>query len=242
MRIALISDIHANRIALDAALREISAQHVDRIICLGDVATTGPQPRQVVEELRARNIACVMGNGDSFLAGESVEAPSVEDARKVVDIAEWCRDQISSSDLDFIRAFQKTIRVELGAGALLLCFHGTPRSNTEIIRATTPDAEFEEKLGERAAVMAGGHTHTQMLRRYKTSLIINPGSIGLPFEFLAPEGKDRNPPWAEYAVVNWQDGTLDIDFRRVPYDTAPLFQAARSCGMPHAEWWLSDWG
>jgi hypothetical protein len=158
-----------------------------------------------------------------------------------MEIDRWCDAHLSPRDVAFLRTFQPTITVPLAPDATLLCFHGSPRSNTEIIVATTPDSELDAMLaGTTAAVLAGGHTHEQMLRRHKGAIIMNPGSVGLPFERTVAGGA-RNPPWAEYALVEWQDGALTVMLRRVPYDVTPLIGAARRGGMPHAEWWVQGW-
>ena len=67
MRIALISDIHGNLTALEAALAEIDRHKVDRIICLGDVALDGPQPTAVIRRLREQGIPVIKGNTDDWL-------------------------------------------------------------------------------------------------------------------------------------------------------------------------------
>jgi predicted phosphodiesterase len=67
MRIAIISDIHGNMVALDAALADIESEHVDQIVCLGDVAEFGPHPREVLARLRALGCPVIMGNTDERL-------------------------------------------------------------------------------------------------------------------------------------------------------------------------------
>ena len=90
------------------------------------------------------------------------------------------------------------------------------------------------------SVMAGGHTHVQMLRRHRETLLLNPGSVGLPFEQVA-DGQVRNPPWAEYALVEWAGGEVSVALRRVPIDARAVVDAILRSGMPHAEWWAQDW-
>lgn len=131
------------------------------------------------------------------------------------------------------------MRLEL-SGLDLLCFHGSPRSHDDRIVATTYDETLAEFFRERAPLMLGGHTHAQLLRRFQTSLFVNPGSVGLPYEFLS-SGEARNPPWAEYALVDVRRGQPSITFRRVPYDVSPILEAAEKSGMPHAAWWNADW-
>jgi putative phosphoesterase len=242
MHIAIIADIHGNYVALDAVLADIEALRPERIVCLGDVAATGPQPRQVLERLRALSCPAVMGNADAWLLDPQPSETSDEDMRRFEAIDRWCAAQLAPDDLAYLRTFQPTAELSLGEGATLLCFHGSPLSNTDIIRAATPDDELERMLGgQHATVLAGGHTHTQMLRRYHDMILLNPGSVGLPYE-QNPATGGRNPPWAEYAVVGWAAGKLSVELRRVPVDAAAIVRAARASAMPHADWWAQGWG
>src|SRR4051812_33395556 len=79
MRIALLSDIHGNLVALDAALAELASEPLDQLICLGDVATDGPRPREVLGWLRERAALVVMGNADHYL----LEPAGIESTRWV---------------------------------------------------------------------------------------------------------------------------------------------------------------
>ena len=94
--------------------------------------------------------------------------------------------------------------------------------------------------GHRQPLLAGGHTHVQMLRRWERSLIVNPGSVGLPFLGWRPK-EVSVAPWAEYAVVTAEDGRLQVDLRRTTFDVAALLEISRSSGMPHADWWTGCW-
>ncbi|MBI5034251.1 MAG: metallophosphoesterase family protein [Chloroflexi bacterium] len=83
--------------------------------------------------------------------------------------------------------------------------------------------------------MAGGHTHQQLLRRFRDVTIINPGSVGMPMV------QDRRPPWSEYAIVDSHGENFSIEFRRVPLDVRAVVQAARDSGMPEFEMWAGSW-
>ncbi|MEW5988419.1 MAG: metallophosphoesterase family protein [Chloroflexota bacterium] len=242
MRVAILSDIHGNLVALEAVLSELACEPIDQVVCLGDVAVLGPQPRQVVGRLRDLNCPVVMGNTDAWVLNPWPHETRDEDSVRVKEVEEWCAAQLTAADLDTLRTFQPTIEIALGGDATLLGYHGSPHSYHDVMRVTTPDEEIGRMVGgRRATVMAGGHTHRPMLRRFETATLINPGSVGLPFEVQPGGGRPRNPTWAEYAVVTWQDGRLSVDFRRVPYDLAELQAAVRATNMPHAEWWLQDW-
>ena len=87
----------------------------------------------------------------------------------------------------FIRGFRATVEVPLGDAGALLCYHGSPRSAWEEVRGSTSDTDLSAMLGERHALMAGGHTHEQLYRRLGQAVVINPGSVGLPYKSL-PDG------------------------------------------------------
>ena len=87
---------------------------------------------------------------------------------------------------------------------------------------------------------AGGHVHEQFVRRVGPALVLNPGSVGLPY-FRSADGSTVNPTYAEYAVIDVDDQGLAVSLRRVGYRLAALEAAVRGSGMPHADWWLSDW-
>ena len=67
-------------------------------------------------------------------------------------------------------------------------------------------------------------------------------AVGHTFEFTPGSPEERIPPWTEYALVGWADGRLDVEFLRVPIDVNALVRAALNSGMPHAEWWVENWG
>lgn len=241
MQLAVLSDIHGNLVALEAVLVALTAEGVTEVVCLGDVVVFGPQPRQTLARLRELGWPVVMGNTDGWLLDPKPHARRDEDSERITEIDFWAAEQLTAEEKAYIGTFRPVIERPLGEGATLLAYHGSPRSYHDLIRATTPDEELAGFFeGYQATVMAGGHTHTPLLRRWGSSFILNPGSVGLPWQETAP-GKTINPGWAEYALLGWESGSLEISLRRVSYDLNELIQAARTSGMPHLEWWLRDW-
>jgi len=242
MRVALVSDIHGNLVSLEAVLADIAQKQVDRIVCLGDVPMFGPQPGQVLARLREMNCLCVMGNHDLELLDMEKALAEAEGPPPVADWMEWCASRLVSSDLDYLASWQPMIEVPLDTTTTVLCFHGSPRSNMDLILAATPAAELDEMLaGHSAQVMAGGHTHLQMLRRHDDVLVVNAGSVGWPLEQMPFEGMPRFMPWSEYAIVNWIDGKLGVELYRIPIDLVAIRKAVLDSGMPHADFWMSQW-
>jgi predicted phosphodiesterase len=242
MRIGLVSDIHGNLVSLASVLADIDRAGVDQIVFLGDVAALGPQPCEVIEQLRVLGLPCITGNHDAEVLNPDLVHSDADVSPWELELIDWCLGQLSQADLDYLRSFQQWIEIPLGPDATLLCFHGSPKSNTDKILATTPVAELDEMLADHSAtVMAGGHTHVQMLRQHRGVAIVNPGSVGFPLEQMPFEGLPRYLPWAEYAILDWADGVLGIDLRRVPVDLDAVRQAALTTGMPRASAWLDLW-
>ena len=227
MRVALISDLHANLIALEAVLAD--AAGVDQVVCLGDVATLGPRPREVLARLRALGGPCILGNHDEFLLDPELIHTYTE-APIIVQAVDWCRAQLSADELAFVRSFQRQRMIPLDGEATLFVFHGSPRSHMEDLLSTTPAEKLDEALaGHTATVMAGGHTHLQMLRQHRGTLLCNPGSVGMPFKEYVAGRVPTILPYAEYAIVEAERGRVRVDLRRVPLDKRALHDATLAC-------------
>jgi predicted phosphodiesterase len=240
MRIAVISDMHGNCVALDAVLDDLRGDQIDRIVCLGDAVQGGPQPAEVVWRLRELGCPVVMGNADAWLlsgAETGSEDISAERLRKMAEARAWSLAQISTEDRGFIAGFQPTVELPLGAGRNLLCFHGSPASFDEVILPTTPEAEFQRMLsGHIPNILTGGHTHMQQIRRIGTSdaFFFNPGSVGFAYSHQQEEHGFRADPWAEYAVLTADGGRIALELRRIPFDVERLIAVYQASGRPHA--------
>jgi predicted phosphodiesterase len=239
VRLGLIADIHGNLPALDAVLAEIRREGVDRIVCLGDISI-GPQPVETLERVRSLGCPVIMGNWDAWF----VDGMPQLDGRLgevLGDLRTWSVEQLSSEQRQYLTEFHPTVEVPLAGGATLLAFHGSPRSFEDMILATTPEGELEEMFaGRTALVLAGGHTHFQLFRRFGDAVLLNPGSVGLPFR-PPRSGIMEIAPWAEYALVDHDGNGLSIELRRTAFDLDALLREMRERGMPHAEWWVALW-
>jgi hypothetical protein len=90
--------------------------------------------------------------------------------------------------------------------------------------------------------MTGGHTHVQMMRQHMGMLIVNAGSVGMPFEQMPfDERGPRVMPWAEYAIVTSENSTISVDLRRVTVDINAIKQAGLDARMPETSDWLRNW-
>lgn len=239
MRTAIISDIHGNCLALNTVLDRLEPEGIDRLVCLGDTIADGPQPREVLARLRSLGCPVVRGNMDDWMLAPHQPEASGPDRPKIGDIQHWGADQLQSEDIEFLRSLPLATEVSLDAGSHLLAVHGSPGSNTVGIRPDSSSEDLGRILGDvDHAVVASGHTHHQMTRRFEEKTLVNPGSVGWPGPRV-PGG--RRPCWAEYAVLDWDGAESSVDLRRLKVDTTRLRAAAHDSGMPHAEWWTGLW-
>lgn len=229
MRIAVLSDIHANLPALDAVLAD--AGGVDAVWHLGDVVGYGPEPDAVVERLRSIGALGVRGNHDAAACG----GPEIDwfnpDARRAM---EWTRAAISPATASWLGALPE--RRTIGACELV---HGSPREPIwEYITSTGVARTNLELLG--APIGLHGHTHLPVawvedrgrvepvrpgrgsrLELAGRRALVNPGSVG------QPRDGDRD---ASYAILEPEAGI--VTWRRVAYDVASVQGAMRAAGLP----------
>jgi predicted phosphodiesterase len=230
VRLALISDIHGNAVALESVLADVERAGSDAIVCLGDVAQGGPQPAEALDRLAELACPVVLGNADAFLLEVPAESPE-ELTEHQLDVRAWTLSRLEPRHLDQIRGFAPTVELDG-----LLAFHGSPRSYDDVVLPETADDEAERLLGGTgAALLAGGHTHLQWARRVGDAQYLNPGSVGFPrydfdtFSFAT---------FAQWAVV--EDGRLH--FRQVLFDGTAVAEAGRAGEHPRADDLASRWG
>ncbi|MDP1548131.1 MAG: metallophosphoesterase family protein [Anaerolineales bacterium] len=242
MRIAFISDIHGNFTALQAVVADLQDQSIDQVVCLGDTVSLGPQPHEVLEELRRLKSINIRGNHDGAIL-DPERAAAFEIAEHLIPDLHWCRERLDEDDLAMLRAFKPTHEISLPNGVKLLAFHGSPISATDIIQATTPSELLDKYFeGQTATVFIGGHSHIQMHRRHGDKLILNSGSVGNAFKYAFTPGKIPSLlPWAEYVLVTQKDAFLDVDLRRVYFDTNALLEIIKKSSLPGRAWWLKQY-
>ena len=238
MRLALISDQHANDVAFRAAVEDVERLGVEEIVCLGDVVQGGVEPAQTLDRLAALGCEIVLGNADALLLEIPGDSPEPVTER-LLEVREWTLSQLSASHVEQIRSFAPVVRREL-EGASLLLFHGSPRSYDDVLLPELGGEALEPFFGHDAALLAGGHTHLQWTRRIGDALYVNPGSIGISYDRHAAEP----PPLrslAEWALVTVLDGTVAVELRQVPYAAEDVRAASKQSDRPYADEWAAQW-
>jgi diadenosine tetraphosphatase ApaH/serine/threonine PP2A family protein phosphatase len=212
MTVALLSDVHANLVALEAVLRDLPA--VEAVWVMGDTVGYGPDPADTLALLRQHGARLVAGNHDRAVGtGEGLELfnPAAREA------ADRHRSWLGHEDLDLLAALPLTLEP---AGSYQIC-HGSPRDPLweYVFDARVAAAALVSTRASRCCV---GHTHVPA--RFVTGdgkILINPGSVGQP-----RDGDHR----AAYALLDV--ATADVEFRRVEYDVPKVQRRMRDLGLP----------
>lgn len=234
MRIALISDIHANLPALESVLTDIDRSGIDAIYHIGDLVGYAPWPNEVVELLDQRGIIGVSGNYDSTVAtayqhcGCRYEDPAQEALAH--RSFEWTCEHTSATTKQRLRALPFRLDVRpLGGhlgGPTITLVHGAPTLNTLYWTADRSD-DFCRQMAERVRAKAGdmiacGHTHLSWHREIDGIHFVNTGSVGRP--------KDGDPR-AEYAVLE-VGPAIGVEFRRIEYDVERAVEGINASSLP----------
>jgi len=216
-RVAALADVHGNATALAAVLAEVEELEPDLVVHCGDL-TWGPQPREtlaLVRELGDRFLA-IRGNGDRMLTTfDATAEPTPRDL--------WMQSSHRAEDVAFVARFPETLEVEIaGLGRTLFC-HGSPRSDEELLTPETPESRLVEALaGVDAVVVVSGHSHVSYRREALGRTLMNPGSVGLPYE-----GETGGAYWALVGP--------GIEHRRTEVDLDAAVARQRESGDPKTD-------
>ncbi|WP_161880319.1 metallophosphoesterase family protein [Deinococcus alpinitundrae] len=239
MRAAIFGDIHGNLPALEAVLADLRRHAPDVLICLGDVAMTGPFPAECLHLVASLNCPVVMGNADAELLSPwpAFQPRGLPDEREIYELDGWSHAAVGERERRLVRTYQPTVDLLPG----VLAFHGSPQSNTEVLNAETPEARLNELRAEFASASRwiGSHTHRPLLRTLEGWQLLNPGSVGLPFELR--NGVYVNVARAEYLLLDRLGEHWNAQFRQVAYPARAIQDGFRAARVPEAERWASDW-
>ena len=230
MKLALVSDIHGNVAALQAALAAIEAEAPDHIAILGDLVMNGPRPSEsgdAVRELDAAGALVIAGNTDIAVADGDYAAAfpwldEVPEAHRAG--AEWARDQLSEEQLDWLRRLPAERRLAAGDELVLAC-HASPGSQTSGLPADLDAAVAVQRVTRTdASVICCGHTHVADVREFGRKLLVNPGSCGYAFD---------GSPDACWAMLTIEaDSDPEATLHRASYDPAPAAEEVSARGLP----------
>jgi putative phosphoesterase len=199
--VAALYDVHGNLPALEAVLAELAELKLDLVVVGGDVAL-GPMPRETLERLFGigREMRFVRGNADREAAEGSGEHG-----------ASWVAERLTAEQRAFLGRLPLTEQVE----------------DEELVTRVTPEGRMRDILADVAAdLVICGHVHVRYDRVVAGKRIVNPGSVGLPYE---------GEPGAYWALLG-----PDVELRRTLYDVLEAMERIRATGFPGADDLFAD--
>jgi len=230
MKVAALYDIHGNLPALNALLAELENEKPDLIVIGGDIVS-GPMPSQVLERLIQLDtpVRFIRGNGDREVVaafdGEPLP-PEMSEAGRETTV--WVSKQLNRSQRDFLSQLPPTLPLFIeGLGEVLFC-HASPASDEDIFTPLTPEERlfplFQE-ISQRIVIC--GHTHIQFERQISDILILNAGSVGMPY---------ADKPGAYWLLL----GPNGYEHRWTPYDVEAASNEIMISTEPHAQEFVEE--
>lgn len=244
MKIAVISDVHGNLLALESVLADIEAQAVDVTVNLGDILSGPLWVAETADRLMALGLPTISGNHERQLLAGAPERMGASDAHaaRLLD--------------DRQRAWLAALPATLRLGDEVFCCHGSPASDLQyFLETVTADRRGDDSPGIRAATAAEaeqragdtlrdaapalilcGHTHVPRIMQLGDGrLVVNPGSVGLQAyedEHPHPHVVENRSPHARYAVLTRRRAAWQVELRCVPYEHEAAAALARAHGRP----------
>lgn len=212
MKIAFISDIHANIFALREVLSDIEKQNVDRVICLGDLVGYATFPNEVINLIRKNNILTIQGNYDQSTGEELMECGCDYKTQEALERASrslfWTQDEVTAENKKWLKDLPENKHLEIEGWNLFLV-HGSPRKNNEYLYPGKIDTIKQITAKYNFDILVSGHIHQPYFKVFNDKYIVNAGSAGKP---------KHGSPRATYIIMDLYKDGFDYFTREVEYN------------------------
>lgn len=239
-KIAILADIHGNIAALEKVVDDLHNRDVDTVVTLGDQISGPLWPRETAQFLLKQNWFQIAGNHDRQLVSKDPSTFGLTD--------QYTDSVIDEVERNWLRSLPASLCIE---GDILL-FHGTPGSDSAYLLETIQQGRVhlstQEEIQARLAdsknrVLLCGHTHIpRVVQLSNGTLIVNPGSVGLPaYTDNTPENHivETGSPCARYAILEKSQNQWRVDLISLPYDFEKAASRARENHRLEWEHWLA---
>jgi predicted phosphodiesterase len=231
-RIAVLSDVHGNLLALEAVRAELRREKPDAVLVAGDLVLNGPDPNGAIDALRlleSEGALIVSGNTDIAVGDFDYGSAFPQYQDGVPDIVreatEWAHDELGDDQLEWLRRLPSERRLRAVGDMLILAVHASPGSQTRgFDQALDANVIFERAAATDARVICVGHTHVPEVRDLGWKVIVNAGSAGFVFD------GDPTASWAMITIT--EDGEVDAQIRRTEFDVLAVANAISARGLP----------
>jgi len=213
MKIAALADIHANYRALETVMDDIERWKPDAVFVAGDIVNRGPRSscclQQIEEKRHNSGWQVIRGNHEEYvIERDQPNDPKSGPFYEMIRPIHFAYNQLHG-DISVLKALPQQISLDYGSAGEVRMLHASALGNRDGIYPETNDCQLEKKIAPPPAVFITGHTHRPLVRSLNGTLIVNVGSVGLPFD-----GNTR----AGYAKIVWQNRTWQAEIIRLEYD------------------------
>ena len=220
MKIAVISDIHANIYALINVLEDIDNEKVDSIICLGDLVGYGPHPNEVVSMIRRRNILCIKGNYDSSVVDN--EYSFIRETELNCFSLPWTVSELRQENKYYLCNLPSQISLE-AHGKKLLFVHGSPNKINEYLLENGENTK-EIMNSTSYDVLISAHTHLPGIKQFDNKVYINCGSVGKP---------KIGRPNSTYCIIDiTKDNGMKVQVKELTYPVQKIVKDMTMLNFP----------
>lgn len=213
MKIAVLADIHANYRALETVIDHVERWDPDYIFIAGDIVNRGPRSLcclQLIEEKRQNDgWQVIRGNHEDYvMQRDRPDDPQSGTQYEMFQPVHFTYQQLNQ-DISQLRALPQQISLETESAGEVRMLHGSMLGNRDGIYPENTEFELKRKISPAPAVFITGHTHRSLIRKVNGTLVVNAGSVGLPFD------GDTRPA---YAQISHQNGEWQAEIIRLSYD------------------------
>ncbi|MBS4179133.1 metallophosphoesterase family protein [Lederbergia citrea] len=227
MKLAFISDIHGNAIALESVLKDINERKVDKVFVLGDICFRGPEPKRSLDLVRALECNVIKGNADEWIV-RGIKKGEVPDNSLTIMNKErdWSCSQLDQNSIEYLSNLPSELRFNVGSFKIH-AFHATPTSLFEVVPPNVHDEVYENKImKENADIFIYAHIHKPFIKYIHGRCIINIGSVGLPFDGLN---------MSSYTILDINDESFQTSIVRVHYDVNKVIDHLEELNYPNID-------
>jgi putative phosphoesterase len=227
MRLAFISDIHGNAVALDAVLKDIEQKKVDKIIVLGDISYRGPEPKRALELVQSLHTDVIKGNADEWVVRGIKEGEVAESAFAIMNKErDWIYEQLDQDSIQYLNNLPTEMKLQ-AESLKIHAFHATPFSLFDVVQPFESDEALKEKMMKSEAdLFVYAHIHKPFIRYIEGKCLINIGSVGFPFDGVTK---------SSYAIVDVNKGSFQTSIVRVGFDLEKVMKQYQDCHYPNAD-------
>ncbi|MDF2961711.1 MAG: metallophosphoesterase, partial [Paenibacillus sp.] len=188
----------------------------------------GPEPKRSLEVIRSLDAGVIKGNADEWVVRGIRKGEVADKALEMMNRErEWIVSKLDPADIDYLAKLPSDIMTTV-EGIPLHLFHATPDSLFDIVNSSSDDETMNAKLmsSKDAQIYIYSHIHKPFIRYIKGKIIMNTGSVGLPFDGLA---------MPSYATLEIKDGVITTAIERVSYDIEEVVRQYEDADYPNAE-------